>query len=1659
MNHIYKLKFDKRRNEIVVVSEITTGPGKVHTSRGTKKNVVSMVNNLARSVLSVLILAGLGSPALAAGLPVGGQVVAGSASIQKPTENQMNIHQNSAHAVLNWNSFDIGQGHTVQFYQPDSSAVALNRVVGGNESHIMGNLNANGRVFLVNPNGVLFGKGASVNTAGLVATTRDIKNEDFMNGKYVFSGQKGQGEVVNQGNLTTTKGGFIVLAGDRVRNSGTIRTPEGRAVLAAAEKVTLQLDNAGLTSVAVNGSVVNSLVENSGLVSASDGQVLLTARGKNMLMNTVLNNSGVVEAQGLSVKDGNIVLDGGDSGVVQHSGTLMADNNRGRGGKVVVEGQHILLDEHSRITATGRQGGGEVYVGGGWQGKDTDIRHAQKVVMLKGANIDVSATEKGNGGTAVLWSDEYTRFHGNIQAKGGQTSGNGGQVETSSHNNLQAFGQVDASAATGRGGEWLLDPADITIVDNGTNTNVTNSTTNSTSVFTPDANATTGQVGVTNINNLLNNGTSVNITTSNSAAGNGSITVNAAINKTNGTDATLTLFADGNITVNKNITSSNGALNVNLFGGNTSNNATVNIGAGVNITTNNGSIAVRTANASNNVVLNVGNGSGNRTILNAGTGEISLEGGRVNLKGANITAGNFSVNATTRGFEISNATVNATDNITLTATTTRSDASGVYLKDANLSSTNGSIIGTGTATANSVSVHLDNNVTLNASQGDITLTGNSAQNKGIFLVRNGNITARNITLNGSTNGSGIAVDIRGQQRITGTNDIRLEGSRVEVRNANITAGNFSVNATTRGFEISNATVNATDNITLTATTTGSDASGVYLKDANLSSTNGSIIGTGTATAGSVAVHLDNNVTLNASQGDITLTGSSDTGSGVVIRNATLNASIGDIALNGAVNSTYVATGGSQRYGGGVVLTGDNNFDGKNINVNGSAQSGDTRVAGVVFHNNVESNLNVSGNLSIQGDGNNVAGVNVVYRDVNINMASGALNINGVSTNSSGVFFSGVHGQYATTKLNVNLNNSDFTLSGNGGSGGVTGYTYQNQFISGISVQGKGNVTITGNSTDNDGVALHRLDNSNLTGMLKVDGFSENGNGVVASLNSDWHLQNAVITGTSEYGNGITIHAPKGVYSPNIDLGNTTLTGTTVNGSAGVNIDGDNVKLTNGSISGVASSQGGGVSLTGGSNYSVSGVNVTGSSANGTGISVNGSLEVGGNSTLNGTSTGNGTGVQIGGNLTSNGGASITGTASSGDGVQVSGNVEATGGNVSVTGNSDSGFGVNIQGNTSLENTMVTGSTQTGTGVNITGNLTNTGSSSVTGTSQQGGTGVDLGGNVSGGSVTGSSATGSGVTVSGSSATINNVAVSGSTQSGSGVTVTGNLTNGGGGTLTGTAAGSGTGVTVSGADSVLADVALSGSSATGTGVNITGNLTNTGSSSVTGTSQQGGTGVDLGGNVSGGSVTGSSATGSGVTVSGSSATINNVAVSGSTQSGSGVTVTGNLTNGGSSSVSGSASGNGSGVTLAGNVSGGSLSGYSHDGEGVNVSGNSQINGVALQASTTNGVALAVQNNVTLGQQGSTVSATVTEGGQGQAQSGGNSPEGQLIRAGNEWQSVYYQSGKQAYGNRLMEAGAKAEAQADIELCLDDGECRKESLAVTQVGDKGQQGARK
>ncbi|HIA3413336.1 TPA: filamentous hemagglutinin N-terminal domain-containing protein, partial [Escherichia coli] len=989
--------------------------------------------------------------------------------------------------VANWNSFDIGKGNTVQFYQPNSSAVALNRVVGGGESKIMGNLKANGQVFLVNPNGVLFGKDASVSTSGFVASTRDIKNDDFMNRRYTFSGgQKAGAEIVNQGALTTNAGGYIVLAADKVSNSGTIRTPEGKTVLAAGERVTLQLDNGGLTSVQVSGDVVNALVENRGLISARDGQVYLTALGQDMLMNTVLNVSGVVEASGMHRQDGNIVLDGGDSGVVHLSGTLQADNASGQGGKVVVQGQNILLDKGSSITATGSHGGGEVYIGGGWQGKDSSIRNADKVVMKDGARIDVSATQQGNGGTAVLWSESFTNFRGQISAKGGENGGNGGQVETSSHGNLQAFGSVSASAKKGKAGNWLLDPLDITIV-NGADNAVTE--TNDTlsqpphTQFTPTA--TGSQVSNTSINDELNNGTSVTVLTSSITAGgnqNGNITVDADINKTNGADATLTLKADGNINVNSNITSSAGKLNVNLAAANTSSTGTITLGNNVSITTNGGDITAGTANASNSVTINV-TGTTLNTSSGSQAGNINLNGSRVNVTNANITAGNFTLNATANGSNLNNVTLMATHDIILTGNNTT--GVGLQLNGTNtLNATNGSISLTGNST-NGTGLFLGGNKTLSASNGSINLTGSSTSGVGLYLGENNStntLTATNgsISLTGnSTNGTGLF----------------LGGNKT------LSASNGSINLT------------------------GSSTKGVglYLGERNntntLTATNGSINLNGVSETKS-AIEIRGYNTLTAD--NINLTGNSTNGTGIDL-DGNNSWTAANITITGCSSHTGLDTKGAWM-GKGVYLHGDLTFTG-NVAINGTANAG----AGVGLSANVNMTFN-----------NGTAVINGTSTGIDIS--------NGISNKV--IYGAGVADVVLTgenTQKNITLLNSNLTINGHShNAAGIAGWSdVKYEETTKWNISGNGNITINASSVEYDGFKNVVINASGLNGTTTLHGTSTNGSGVYLE---NMNMTNVTISGSSVNSNGVDIIGNSTLTNTTVNGNGTDGSGVNISGN-------------------------------------------------------------------------------------------------------------------------------------------------------------------------------------------------------------------------------------------------------------------------------------------------------------------------------------------------------------------------------------------------------------------------------------------------------------------------------------------------------------------------------
>jgi filamentous hemagglutinin family protein len=410
----------------------------------------------------------------AASLPIGGQVAAGQSNITTPTPRNMVIQQGTGKSVINWQSYNISRPEQVKYQQPSASSISLNRVQGAEPSGIYGKLTSNGQVFLVNPNGIVFGKTARVEVGGMFATTHDIRDSDFQAGRYTFNKIPGSkdAQVVNEGKLVSKSGGYIALIGSDVTNNGKINTPKGTTALAAGERVSLDLRGDGLVNVQVDLAAANKAkVDHKGVIEAPGGKVFLTAQAKDAALDTVLNVEGVVRATTISQHHGIIHLDGGDSGVTKVSGQLLATGNQDgqKGGDVQVLGQHVDLQPTAVVDASGQAGGGKVLVGGDYQGK-VGTRTAETTIVHQGARIKADARNKGNGGQVVVWADKDTRYDGHISARGGKNSGNGGNAEISGKVNLAMADKVDLRAPKGKFGNLLLDPGSVSIQD-GTGSN------------------------------------------------------------------------------------------------------------------------------------------------------------------------------------------------------------------------------------------------------------------------------------------------------------------------------------------------------------------------------------------------------------------------------------------------------------------------------------------------------------------------------------------------------------------------------------------------------------------------------------------------------------------------------------------------------------------------------------------------------------------------------------------------------------------------------------------------------------------------------------------------------------------------------------------------------------------------------------------------------------------------------------------------------------------------------------------------------------------------------------------------------------------------------------------------------------------------------------
>jgi filamentous hemagglutinin family protein len=445
LNRVYRLVWSHVHKTWVVVSETARGRGK----RASRKLL------LATSALAVAHLAQAG--------PTGGQVTAGSATIGQ-SAGTTTINQSSQNLSLLWSSFNTGAAETVNFVQPSAQAIAVNRITDTNATQFMGKLNANGQVYLINPNGVLFGTGSQVNVGGLVASTLDVNDASLKDGMRQFSGQ-GTGRIVNQGSINAAEGGYVAFLGNSVSNQGSISAPKGTVALGAGSDVTLSFAGNSLVNLKVNQSTLDNLAENGGLVRADGGAVLLSAGARDAVLASVVNNTGVIEARSVRNVGGSIVLDGGAQSVTSNSGTLDASGKDAgaSGGSVKVLGDRVGLAATGVIDVSGDAGGGTALIGGNFLGAGPE-RNARSTSVAAGSTVRADAIAAGQGGAIAVWSDGTTQFDGSISARGGAGGGDGGQVETSGHVLKVGRGAaVTTQAPRGTAGSWLLDPQDLTI--------------------------------------------------------------------------------------------------------------------------------------------------------------------------------------------------------------------------------------------------------------------------------------------------------------------------------------------------------------------------------------------------------------------------------------------------------------------------------------------------------------------------------------------------------------------------------------------------------------------------------------------------------------------------------------------------------------------------------------------------------------------------------------------------------------------------------------------------------------------------------------------------------------------------------------------------------------------------------------------------------------------------------------------------------------------------------------------------------------------------------------------------------------------------------------------------------------------------------------------
>jgi filamentous hemagglutinin family protein len=843
-----------------------------------EQRAVQGAASLRRRLLPLLIAGCFAGNAIAN--PLGPQVVNGQAGFINQG-NTLSV-TNTPGAIINWQSFSINPGELTRFIQQNPNSAVLNRIVGGDPSQILGALQSNGKVFLINPNGILFGQGAQVDVNGLVASSLNISNEDFLTGRLNFKAGDKTAGIRNQGVITTPSGGQVYLIAPNVENSGIITSPKGEVVLAAGH--TVQLVDSANPDLHVVVSAPDNEALNLGQIVAQSGKV--------GIYGALVKQRGIVNANSAVVGENGKIVFKASKDTVLDAGSKTSATGEGKGGEIQVLGERVGLMGDAQVDASGKAGGGTVLVGGDYQGKNPQIKNAKRTYFGRDAVIKVDATDKGDGGKAIVWADDTTKAYGKIFARGGEQGGNGGFVEVSGKNTLGFSGQVDTSAANGKTGSLLLDPVTIDVVATAT-----------IPADALDGNWTAAEVGPTQI----------------------------------GVDNLQTLLTttDVRLEAQQGITWASGVvLDYNTFAP-TANNRTLKLIAG---TAAAGDIAFdgkiwdsNSAGDKLNVILN-----SNQSGVGGG---IALSGGIIETNGGNITLGG----GTNPGIELALGTAAKPNGISLSGSQLNAGGGNIVLKGKSYGATT-SGIGVGIVANSTVQTSGTGTIEIEGRGNTSTLyqQGVVIQNTSTVSTVNGNLNIVGVGGDaGTDHARGIEISLTGIAKATGSGNVTLNG----------TGGTSTGNASgvwLYGAGPSASVASGILSVTGSNTAGAATNAGILIEGgAGITAGSGSVVlqGTGSGTRPGLRI-IDNGSSISSANGSITLIADR-----MDLQNnaSTISAGTGTIWVQPATSSRAIDLGSAVDTNAALELSTNelNVFAGTGILRLGALAAGDLNVSAAI----------------------------------------------------------------------------------------------------------------------------------------------------------------------------------------------------------------------------------------------------------------------------------------------------------------------------------------------------------------------------------------------------------------------------------------------------------------------------------------------------------------------------------------------------------------------------------------------------------------------------------------------------------------------------------------------------------------------------------------